>query len=240
MPKRSIFLATANSKAIVAIAAYFSGTESIPSVIRSKGDYTTLFSSKPDFVFFQGDWVDSKTVVRLVQFKDESPKTKFFSLGETNSAGFVWDGSIEFPIDEKAFRKTILAKAEFPDPIRLLVISKQPQLMGTIKDYFEARQNPGFRVMEAAEETKIAKHFESNPPHCLMVDSSTFDGGAELFRRFEKKGFRIPAIVFTHMAAADQILGIRKWKAPVFMELNHVFDSMPDLLAVVKKLVIFS
>ena len=240
MPKRSIFLVTANPKAVQAITAYFSDTESIPSVARSKGDYAALFSLKPDLVFFQGDWVDSKLAVRLVEFRTESPKTKFFSLGKASSAGFAWHGSIEFPIDEKAFRKTILAQVEFPNPIRLLVVSKASQLIGAVRDYFEARKDPAFQIAEASDEADFGKHCAVRLPHCLMVDSTTFAQAAELFQSLEKKQSRIPAVVFTNSATSDQILEIRKWRAPVFMDLNRVFDSMPDLLAIVKKLVVFS
>lgn len=239
MPKRSIFLVTANPKAVRAIAAYFSDTESIPSVVRSKGDYVTLFSSKPDFVFFQGDWVDSKLVARLVQFRTESPKTKFFSLGDANSTGFAWHGSIEFPIDEKAFRKTVLAQVEFPNPIRLLVVSKEPKLIEAIRDYFETRKAPAFQITEVSDEAGFGKHCAAHLPHCLIVDSTTFTQAAELFRNLEKKESRIPAVVFID-STTRQIPEIRKWKAPVFMEASRLLDFMPDVLALVKKLVVFS
>jgi hypothetical protein len=238
--KHSIFLITANPKAVAAITAYFSDTESIPSVIRSKGDYSTLFSSKPDIIFFQGDWADSKTTSRFAQFKSEFPRTKFFSLGETGSPGFAWDGSIEFPIDEKVFRKTVLAKSEFPKSICLLTVSGDSQLMKTVKDYFEARQNPEFSVLQATDEPGTLKHFGPSSPHCLIVDLSTVPAAADIFRRFEEKGLRIPAVVFTNSVTGDQIIEVRKWKAPVFMELSRVLDSMPDLYALVKKLVVFS
>lgn len=240
MPKHSIFLVTANPKAVATITTYFSDTDSIPSVIRSKGDYSALFSSKPDLVFFQGDWADSKAIARFAQFKNDFPKVKFFSLGEAETPGFAWDGAIEFPIDEKAFRKAVLAKVEFPKPTRLLTVSGQSRFMGTVKDYFEARQNPEFQVLQAANEAEVLKRFGPHSPHCLMVDVSTVAGAADIFRRLEEKGLRVPAIVFTTSTTASQIPEIRKWKAPVFMELGRIFDSMPDVLAAIKKLVIFS
>ena len=240
MPRHSVLLATDNSKAVAAITAYFSDTDSIPSVIRSKGDCAVLFSSKPNFVFFQGDWVDSKMTARLIQFKKEYSKAKFFTLGEAASPGFAWDGSVEFPVDEKNFRKAVLAKTEFPKPVRLLIMSGKPQLVGSVRDYFEARQNPDFQVLDAANEAGTLKHFGSDSPHCLLIDLSTVSGAGDIFHRLEEKGFHIPTIVFTHPSGMDQILELRKRKAPIFMELDRLSDSMPDLLAAVKKLIIFS
>src|SRR3989338_11451977 len=102
MSRQAILAATDNAKAIEFLTAYFSETESIPTVVRSKSDLSVFFSCEPDVVFFQGDWVDRRVASRLVQFKSGRPKLKCFSLGTVRQDGFDWDGGIDLPIDEKA------------------------------------------------------------------------------------------------------------------------------------------
>ncbi len=82
---------------------------------------------------------------------------------------------------------------------------------------------------------------EQDPPHCIILDiKMPVRTGVELYRDLSRSGFRIPTIIFIDSTAADDILEIRKWGAPVFIEKGGPSSSMPDMLALVKKLVAFS
>ena len=81
MPKQSILVATANGKGIDFLSAYFADTQSIPSVIRSKGDLSALSDCHPDVMFFEGDWVDKRALERLEELKRNFSKLKSFCLG---------------------------------------------------------------------------------------------------------------------------------------------------------------
>ena len=241
MSKREVIIASENKKAVEYIADYFSDTESIPTIVRSKSDLSVLLTFKPDLVFFQGDWLDQRIVSRLTQFKTENPKVKYFSLGNPSSEGVHWDGKLEFPIDERAFRKSLLNQVVLPEPIKLLIVDDEVEIIEVIQDYFEVRKDPPFHVRIALNGLEGFKLIEQDPPHCIILDiKMPVRTGVELYRDLSRSGFRIPTIIFIDSTAADDILEIRKWGAPVFIEKGGPSSSMPDMLALVKKLVAFS
>ncbi len=241
MAKQNVLIATENSKSIEFLTAYFSDTQSIPTIIRSKTDLSAISFCQPHLMFFQSDWADQRAINRLVQLKSASPKLKSFSLGHPNMDGFSWDGEIELPVDERAFRRTVLSKMEFPNPLKLLIVDDEIEIIEIIQDYFEVRKDPSFEVRIASNGLEGFKLIEQDPPHCLILDiKMPVRTGVELHRDLAKAGRRIPTIIFIDSTAADDIIEIRKWGAPVFIEKGGSSSSMPDMLALVKKLVAFS
>ena len=241
MPKQNIVIASENKKAVEFIGTYFSDTESIPTVIRSKVDISILFSNKPNLIFFQGDWLDQRLASRFQQLKQENSNCRLFSLGNVSSEGISWDGNLELPIDERAFRKSLLSKAPLPESIKLLIVDDEVEIIEVIQDYFEVRKDPPFQVRTALNGLEAFKLVEQDPPHCIILDiKMPVRTGVELYRDLSRSGCRIPTIIFIDSTAADDILEIRKWGAPVFVEKGGPSSSMPDMLALVKKLVAFS
>ncbi len=241
MPKQAIFIASENKKAVEYIADYFSETESIPTIVRLKSDLSILSTFKPNFAFFQGDWLDQRVSGRLSQFKTENPNVKYFSLGNLSFDGVNWDGKLELPIDERTFRKSLLSQVSFPEPIKLLIVDDEVEIIEVIQDYFEVRKDPPFQVRIALNGLEGFKLVEQDRPHCIILDiKMPVRTGVELYRDLSRSGHRIPTIIFIDSTAADDILEIRKWGAPVFVEKGEPSSAMPDMLALVKKLVAFS
>ena len=241
MSKQAILIASENKKAVEYIADYFSDTESIPTIVRSKSDLPLLFTFKPDVIFFQGDWLDQRISTRLVQFRIDNPNMKFFSLGNLSFDGAKWDGKLELPIDERVFRKTLLNQVPLPEPVKLLIVDDESEIIEVIQDYFEVRKDPSFSVRTALNGLEGFKLVEQERPDCIILDiKMPVRTGVDLYRDLSRAGHRIPTIIFIDSTAADDILEIRKWGAPVFVEKGGPSSSMPDMLALVKKLVAFS
>jgi len=140
MPKQAILVATENKKAIEFLTAYFADTQSTPTIIRSKQDIDVLFDLKPDFIFVQAEWIDGRLSELLRQFKTKLPKLRLFCLGRSpHEAVSNWNGVFEFPLDEKLFRKTLLAHVEFPPKIKLMVVDDEVEIGEMIQDYFGVR-----------------------------------------------------------------------------------------------------
>ena len=241
MSRQLIFIATDNQKAVEFITAYFADTQSIPSIIRAKADLSVLFSCKADMVFLQDLWIDQRFNRRLVEFKEANPTLRCFCLGTMPPDGAAWDAGIPYPLDERVFRKTILAKVELPQTIKLLMVDDEQGIQEMVKDYFEVRNDPHFSVRTASNGLEAFKLVEKDAPHCIILDlKMPVRTGVEFYRDLKRSGLRIPTVVFIDSTAAEDILEIRKWGAPVFVEKGGPSSSMPDMLALVKKLVAFS
>ena len=241
MAKRSVFVATENRKAIEFLTAYFSDTQSIPAVIRSKTDLTLLFSTLPHFVFLQADWVDAEVAQRLRELQSKTSKIKCFSLGRVTNETVSWNGNFELPLEEKSFRKAVLSEVDLPECIKLIVVDDEPEIGEMVQDYFDVRTKPTFKVRTALNGLEGFKLVEQDPPHCLILDlKMPVRSGVDLYQDLIRSGRKIPTIIFIDSTAADAIVEIRKLGTPVFVEKGGHYSSMPDMLALVKKLVAFS
>ena len=238
MPKQGILVATDNKKTIEFLTQYFADTQSIPTIIRSKGDAAALFSCQPDILFFQGDWCNQRVAKRLTQFKSQRPQLKCFTLGHVAQDRFSWDGEIELPIEEKSFRKTILTKMKFPEQIKLVMVDDEPEIIELIQDYFEVRKDPAFQVRTALNGLEGFKLIQQDLPHCLILDiKMPVRTGVELYRDLVRSGHRIPTVIFIDSTAADDILEIRKCgsihriqQPLILQDLDHVITRYDDVV----------
>ena len=240
MPKKTVFVASDNRKAVEFIAGYFADTQSIPSIIRVKSDLPVLFETRAHMVFIQSEWLDKATIQHFSGYKVKTPDMKLFVLGRPPSDCSP-DGEIEFPVDDKAFRKTVLAQISYPEKINLLVVDDEPEIGEMVQDYFEVRQDPAFKIRLAHNGLEAFKMIEQEKPDCLVLDiKMPVRNGIELFQDLVKSGRKIPTIMFIDSSASDEIMEVRKWGSPSFVEKGGHYSSMPDMLALVKKLVAFS
>jgi len=241
MSRKSILIASDNQQAAEFLSSYFADTQSIPTIIRSKADLSALSSCRPDVLFFQGDWVDQKMTSRLAQLKAGSGDLKSFALGPVSMDGVPWDGVLDLPIDEKLVRKTLLGKMEFPERIKLMIVDDEVEIIELLQDYFEVRTDPPFQIRTALNGLEAFKLAEQDMPHCLILDiKMPVRTGVQFYRDLIRSGHRVPTIIFIDSTSAEDILEIRKWGTPVFVEKGGPSSSMPDMLALVKKLVVFS
>ena len=241
MSKRSVLLATENKKAIEHLITYLQDTESVPTVIRRKSDLAAISSCEPDLIFVESEWVDKRVANRLDQLKASRPKLGCFGLGARGQGRYAWDGVIDFPVDERQFQKTVFSKIDLPHPLRLLVVDDEQEVGTTLRDYFEGLKGADFEIRTASNGLEGFKAVEQMVPHCMILDiKMPVRSGVELYRDLCRAGYRIPTIFFIDSTASDDIREIRKWGMPVFVEKGGWQGSMPEMLALVKKLVAFS
>lgn len=241
MPRQSILAATENKKAIEFLTAYFSDTQSIPSVIRSRTDFADILSNDLNFIFLDPDWLDERNVGRFKELKSKAPQSKWFALGHPRTHSFQWDAEIELPIDEKQFQKVLFSHVVFPTQVKLLVVDDEPEISEMVRDYFEVRKDPVFQVRTALNGLEGFKLVKEDEPHCLILDiKMPVKTGVELYQDLARSGRRIPTIIFIDSTGSEDILEIRKCGSPAFVEKGGNHSSMPEILGLVKKLIAFS
>ena len=117
MPRHSILVATENKRAVEYITTYFQDTESIPTIIRSKRDLSAMTSCKPDILFFETDWAGKRAASWLNELKEARERFRCIGLGRKGQHKFRWDGLVDFPLDDRAFRKVVFSAVAFPNPV---------------------------------------------------------------------------------------------------------------------------
>ena len=241
MPKRKILIGEDRENIVEFLADYFSDTKSIPIFAKSKQDVMDgLDMMNPDLVFMRVEWVDSPIAERLTRYRLDKPKTKFFSLGYSKNEAFKWENQFEVPTEIKAFRKTLLGELVFPSPIKLLVIDDEEGIGEIFKDFFELRKDPPFQVDFALNGLEGFKKIENMNPDCLVLDiKMPVRSGIDVYADMKKTGRAIPTVVFVDSSSSDEIAAIRKSGNPVFVEKTGSASSMPEMLALIKKLVYF-
>lgn len=240
MAARKIIIATDNNKSIEFLTNYFSDTESIPTIIRSQADLEHLNQLRIDFIFVDSHWVNKTFVNQIRALKEKQPPLKCLVLGHAEEAARIADAEIECPIDEKVFRRILLSKIAFPPKIKLLLVDDEAEILEVVEDYFSVRTDPPFEVRTAMNGLEGFKLVEQDEPHCMVLDlKMPVRSGVDLYRDLRRGGRKIPTIIFIDSTTAEDILEIRKWGTPVFVEKGGPYSSMPDMLALVKKLVAF-
>ena len=241
MSKRFILAGTENKKAVEFLTAYFSETQSIPAAVRSRTDFSDVLTSDLNFVFLDPDWIDERNLIRFKELKLKYPHSKWFALGHPKNQLFQWDAEIELPIDEKQFQKIMFAHIAFPKQVKLMVVDDEPEISEMIQDYFDVRKDPAFQVRSAFNGLEGFKLIQEEEPDCLILDiKMPVKTGVDLYRELVLSGRRIPTIIFIDSTAAEDILEIRKYGSPAFVEKGGNQSSMPEMLSLVKKLIAFS
>lgn len=242
MPKRKILVGDDRDLSIGFLSDFFSETKSIPIFAKSKEDVDEgLDLMNPDLVFMRIDWMDENIATHLSKYRKEKPQTKFFSLGYSKNEHFKWDNQFEVPLELKAFRKTLLGELQFPPLIKLLVIDDEKGIGELFKDSFELRKDPPFQVDFALDGLEGFKKIETFQPDCLILDiKMPIRSGIEVYRDLRKSQRDIPTIIFIDATSADEIAEMRKIGNPVFVEKSGSESSMPEMLALIKKMVFFA
>ncbi|OGW82004.1 MAG: hypothetical protein A3G33_04460 [Omnitrophica bacterium RIFCSPLOWO2_12_FULL_44_17] len=242
MSKLKICVGTENKKAIEFFSDYFGETQSVPSIIRSKADVGAIFTGTPDMIFIEGGWVDNRLVESLTDMKHKNRDLKCFQLGYVSSPeSFQFLGKVELPIDEKAFHKVVLPHMQYPERIKVLVVDDEREVCEMIKEYFEFRIKPAFHVRSAQNGLEGFKLIEQETPDCLILDiKMPVKTGVELYRDLIRSGRKILTIIFIDSTSSEDILEIRKWGSPIFVEKGGHYSSMSEMISLIKKLIAFS
>jgi len=241
MSKKNILVGDDDNKIIHFFTDFFADTKSIPIFCRSKEDLAQGFQMKPELIFMKTDWLDNEVKESLSEYSGTNERTKCFAIGQHKGADVKWDGVVELPLDPKIFRQILFSVITSPKHIKLLIIDDEQGVLDLFKDFFENRKEPEFEVQTAKDGLEGYNKIESFKPDCLILDvKMPVRSGIEVYADMYKKGIKIPTIIFIDSTSPDEISKIRKYGVPAFVEKAGPSSAMNEMLALIKKLLIFS
>lgn len=244
MPKRRVVVLQDDEAWKNYLLEAFEDTASTPEILKTAQEALPIIrQSNPEVVFINAHLLTAPLTAALQMNRSSNTGFRAFRLGPTSPSAstFHFESSFDgIPPTLYDFQKQLTQNLPLPDPIRLLVVDDEPEIGELFRDYFERRTGPAFTVETARDGIEAEKQIEKSMPDVLVLDiKMPKRDGRELYRELKNKGKLPPTIVFVDLTSADEVLEIRQWGSPAFVEKGSSSSSMPQLAALIKKLSYF-
>ena len=244
MPKRKIVAVQNDEAWNHYLIEAFEDTPSTPEIVKTVDEGLPIVRrDHPDVVFVNAKLLTKPFVAALQGHRSANPDFRVFSLG-TDSASppaYPFDSQFDgIPSTLNDFQKRLAEHLPLPDPIQILVADDEPEVGEIFRDYFEHRTGPAFVIRTAPNGVEAERLIQKEIPHVLVLDIKMPEkDGRELYRELRQKGLMIPTIIFFDLVSADEVLEVRHWGSPAFVEKGAQASSMPAMAALIKKLAFF-
>lgn len=244
MPKKKIAVLQNDEEWNQYLLEAFEDTPSAPEIAKTAEQALPLFrQGSPDVVFVNAGLLTRPLVAALQTQRVANPNFRTFQLSSHSgpSPVFPFDHAFDgIPPSLYEFHKVLIGRLPLPDPIRILIVDDEPEIGEMFRDYFEHRTQPAFIVETAPNGLEGEKAIQKSEPDVLIMDIKMPEkDGRELYRDLRAKGLTLPTVVFLDAVSSDEVLEIRKWGSPAFVEKGSHSSSMPEMAALIKKLAYF-
>lgn len=244
MPKRRLIVLQNDQAWSNYLIEAFNDTPSTPEIVTSAAAALPVIrQGKPDVVFANPSLLTAPLTAALRMHRTSNADFRVFRLGfnPESAALYPFDDSFnEIPPGLFDFQKQLAHHLPLPDPIRLLIVDDEPDIGEIFRDYFDHRTQPTFLVETAKNGLEAEEKIQKQPPDVLILDIKMPErDGRELYRELRRKESAPPTIIFFDLVSSDEVLEIRKWGSPAFVEKGSRSSAMPEMSALVKKLAYF-
>lgn len=244
MSKRSIIVIQDEEEWRQYLMEAFEDTVSCPDFVKSAQEALPAVRKKSfDVVFANPKLLNAPLVAALQMQRNSQQNFRCYSLGteQEGSSTLLFDdrfGSIPETLDD--FQRVVTKRLTFEKPIRLLVVDDEPEIRQVYRDFFDHRTEPQYIVETASNGKEAEVMIEKNFPDVLVLDiKMPVKDGRELYRDLKRAGRLPPTIVFFDIVSADDVLEIRRFGNPAFVEKGSRSSGMPEMASLIKKIAYF-
>lgn len=200
-------------------------------------------SNPPDMVFLNAAYLSKPVAQKIKVLRQSRPEFRVFHLGPVpkNAESVPIDEVFLEPQYTLQFQKQLWPQLVFPDVIRVLTIDDEPEVGNMLKDYLENRQNPSFEVLHTEDGEKGIGLLEKNLFDVVVLDMKMPRmHGSQVYREIKKRGIKIPVIIYFDAIFGDEMIEVHKYGHPPVVEKGSGASTMPEMTALIKKMVYFS
>jgi CheY-like chemotaxis protein len=204
---------------------------------------TFIDSTPPDMVFLNAAVLSKPVAQKLKVLRQSRPEFRIFHLGP------VPKHAESIPIDEiflepqytMQFQKQLTPHLIFPDVIRVLAIDDEPEVGSMLRDYLENRRQPSFEILHTEDGQKGLALLEKESFHVVVLDMKMpAMHGREVYREIKTRGIKTPVIIYFDAIFGDEMVEVQKYGKPAVVEKGSDASTMPEMTALIKKMVYFS
>ncbi|MFA7255356.1 MAG: response regulator [Candidatus Omnitrophota bacterium] len=223
---------------------YFSDTPASISVAEEPAKAATLFDKALPGVLFAEPCFLSKAFLQKIKVrKSTDPAFRFCLLGAAPAAPkeVFFDAifpSASLPTD---FNKRFVEILPMPELLRILVVDDEDEIGTMVRDYFEDRRAPAFKITCAANGKEALAAIAHERPDVIILDiKMPVMDGREFYEKLKASKLEIPVIVFFDSISGEELSEMRRFGNPAVIEKGYKGSSLGAMMALVKKLVYFS
>jgi len=244
MSKRSIIAIQDEEEWCQYLREAFEDTVSCPEFVKSAQEALPAIRKKSfDVVFANPELLNAPLVAALQMQRNSQQNFRCFSLGtgQGGSSTFLFDDRFSgIPTTLDDFQRVLTKRLTFEKPIRLLVVDDEPEIRQVYRDFFDHRNEPQYIVETAGNGKEAEAMIEKNFPDVLVLDiKMPVKDGRELYRDLKRACRLPPTIVFFDIVSADDVLEIRRFGNPAFVEKGSRSSGMPEMASLIKKIAYF-
>ena len=222
----------------------FEDTFSKPQIIKSISETLPLIRQKnPDVVFANTSLLTPSGIATLQVCRASNPAFRIFGLGNgaASHPTFRFDEIFKtIPPGLFEFQRRLTERLPLPDPIDLLIVDDEPQIAEMFQDYFGHRTSPSFRIRKARNGVEAKLEVQRTFPHAMVLDIKMPQrDGRELYRILKEEKALPPTVVFFDAVSVDEVIEIRRLGNRAFVEKGSHSSSMPEMAALIKKIIFF-
>lgn len=199
-----------------------------------------IAQNRADFAFVRPDLLSMSLAQKLKFLRESAKEFRLFGLDSINKS-LPFDDSLDLATSSiSTFQKKLSQHLEFHGKIKVLIVDDENDIGHMIQDFLLDRAYPSFEA-EYTDNGNLAlewlgkKHYDVA---VLDVKMPALDG-REIYRAIVERKLRTAVIVFFDAISGDEISDIRKIGRPAIIDKGSSHSSMPEMLALIKKMAYF-
>ncbi len=196
--------------------------------------------NKADFCFVRPELL-SMSLAQKLKFLRESVKSfRLFGLDSMNKS-LPFDDFVDgYTSTVSAFQRKLSQHLEFSEKIQVLIVDDEQDIGHMIQDFLLDRAHPSFLADYTDDGHKALEWLAKKRYDVVVLDvKMPILDGREIYRGIVEKKIKTAVIVFFDAISGDEISDIHKIGRPAIVDKGSSQSSMPEMLALIKKMAYF-
>ncbi len=222
---------------------YFSDTPVTVSIIEEPTQVSAHFDKFLPRVLFAEPCFLSKAFLQKIKVrKSTDPAFRFCLMGVPPAAdkGALFDAVFPVMPSQVDLNKHFVEMLPKPELLRVLVVDDEEEIRTMVRDYFDGRKTPAFRVTCAANGKEALEAIALDRPDVIILDiKMPVMDGREFYAKLKAAALEIPVIVFFDSISGEELSEMRRFGDPAVIEKGYKGSSLSAMMSLVKKLAYF-
>lgn len=248
MPKRKVIILDKEESPWPSfLEEFFSDTKAEIHFSQKAAETAGAISENGSDVFFlKNDLLTPAAAGKLRAHRSTSHSSRIFELqsapgASPSTAAISWDGFFQEPLIFLDFQKKLVEYLPFPERLRVLIVDDEPEIGETLREYLRSRSSPSYQAEWAPNGREGLKALKACLPDAVILDVKMPEmDGREVYRTICENGWPVPVIVHFDAIFGDEVMELHKIGNPAIVEKGSHASGLPEMEALVRKMVYFA